>query len=256
MAARGWLLVLVVVAPSALAQTRELPFTWTTRTAEAGQSQLEAWVTPRPIRTDDFLRVDSRLVFTHGLAQNLDTQLSMDFDWEHTLRSSSFDPQVTSLWRWTTWREKSPFAMGGVGRVSLGLDHAEFEGRLLADLHVDHVLLALNVAASRALFWNGRSGIDTRLEESLGLQYRLTSAFAVGLEVRGRSAWAGREYFGTAAYVGPTFTVTTEVLWFTFGAMVQVAAQKATVDAASAEKQVLRDNERFQLRLVLGLPAR
>ena len=250
------ILVLSLWATVASATPRELPFTWTTRTQDVGTSQLEAWVTPRLIRTDDYLRMDSRLVFSHGVTTNLDTQLSMDFDFEHRLLSASFDPQVTSLWRWTTWRQKSPFAMGGIGRASLGFDHAEFEGRLLADLRLDRVLLALNVSASRALLWNGRTGVDTRLEEDVGLQYRVTPALAVGLEVRGRSAWAGREYFGTAAYVGPNITFSYPSFWVTFGMMVQVAAQKATQDADTAEKQELRDNERFQLRLSFGLPAR
>lgn len=221
----------------------------------AGKSQLEGWLTPRIIRTDDFLAMDTRVVWTHGVARTLESQLSMDFDWQSTTLATTFDPRITSLWRWTTWRDPSPFAVSGIGRATVGFNSFELEARLVADLRIDKVLVAINVAAARSLFWNGRTGVDTHLEENFGIRYQLTAGAAVGLELKGRSGWEGRAHAGTALYVGPAFTFTPGPFWLTLGGYWQAASWKADADKGTAERQELRDNERFQVRAVFGFPA-
>jgi hypothetical protein len=246
------LLVVALLSLPAVAAPRDFPFTWTSRTAPAGQSSFEAWLTPRLVRTDDFLQLDTRVVWTHGVSRTLETQLSMDLDFQRTNFTQGLDPKLTSLWRWTTWREGTPFAVGGLGRVSLGLDLFEAEARLFADWKLARVVLALNASASRALFWNGREGVDTRLEESFGAKYLVSPAVAFGLELRAKSSWKQREYQGTAIYVGPALTFTHEKFWVTLGGFTQVAADKANADRPLAQPDELRDNERFVLRLVVG----
>lgn len=246
------LFVAVLLAVPAAAAVRDFPFTWTSRTSAAGQSSLEAWFTPRLVRTDDYFKLDTRVAWTHGVTRTVESQLSMDFDFEGTSKTQGVDPKLTSLWRWTTWRENTPFAVGGLGRVSLGLDQLEVEARLLADLKLERVLLALNVSASRALFWNGRVGVDTRLEESFAAKYVISPGAAVGLEVRAKSSWKEREYQGTAIYTGPSLTFTHAKFWVTLGGYAQVAADKADADRELEEPNELRDNERFVLRLAFG----
>ena len=246
------LLLVVVLSVPAFAGPRDFPFTWTSRTSAAGHSSLEAWFTPRLVRTDDYFRLDTRVAWTHGVTRTVETQLSMDLDFESTNRSQGVDPKLTSLWRWTTWREGTPFAVGGLGRVSLGFNQFEAEGRLFADWRLERVLLALNVSAARALFWNGREGVDTRLEESFAAKYVVSTGVAVGFEIRAKSAWKLREYQGTALYVGPAFTFTHPKFWVSLGGYTQVAADKANADRSLAEPNELRDNERFVLRLAFG----
>ena len=246
------LLVLVLLSVPAVAAPRDFPFTWTSRTSEAGQSSLEAWITPRLVRTDDYVRIDTRAVWTKGVTRTVEAQLSMDMDFEGTTLTRVFDPRVTSLWRWTTWRQDTPFAVGGLARLSLGLGQFEVEGRLFADWQLDRVLMALNVSASRSLLWDGREGVDTRLEESFAAKYRVSPTASFGLEIRAKSAWMLREYQGTAIYVGPAMTFTNPAFWVTVGGYAQVAADKANADRSLAEPNELRDNERFVLRLVFG----
>ena len=176
----------------------------------------------------------------------------MDMDFENTTTTRVFEPKVTSLWRWTTWRQNTPFAVGGLGRVSLGLDQFEVEARLFADWQLDRVLLALNVSAARGLFWNGREGVDTRLEESFAARYAISSTASIGFELRAKSAWKLREYQGTAIYAGPTLTFTNPKFWVTLGGYAQVSADKANADRPLTEPNELRDNERFVLRLAFG----
>jgi len=246
------LLVVALLSIPAVAAPRDFPFTWTSRTATQGQSSFEVWLTPRLVRTDDFAQLDTRVAWTHGVTRTLETQLSMDLDFQRTDFTQGVDSKLTSLWRWTTWREGTPFAVGGLGRVSLGLDQFEAEARLFADWRLDRVVLALNASAARALFWNGREGIDTRLEESFAAKYVVSPAASFGLEVRAKSAWKQREYQGSAIYVGPSFTFTHEKFWVTLGGYAQVASEKAKADRPLAEPEELRDNERFVLRLVVG----
>jgi hypothetical protein len=238
---------------SAAAAPREFPFTWTSESSSAGANQFEAWLTPRLVRTDDYARVDTRLAWVRGVTQHLESALAVDFDVEGTHREHRVDPKVSSTWKWSTWRSPaSPFAMGGVARASVGPDVFEAEARLFADLKVERLLVALNVAASRALFWAGRSDIDTRLEESLGVSFAMSSSAAFGFEFRSRSAWQRRDYQGTALYLGPTLRFTHPVFWVSLGGYAQFAAQKAAPDKPLAEPQELRDNERFVLRLTIG----
>lgn len=248
------LLVVVLLSLPASAAPRDFPLTWTSRTSAAGQSSLEAWLTPRLMRTDDYFRLDTRVVWTHGVTRTVEAQLSMDMDVESVskTRPQTIDPRFTSLWRWTTWREHTPFAVGGLARLSLGPDQFEVEARLTADWQLDRVLLALNLSAARALFWNGRTGVDTRLEETFAARYLVSPGATFGFEVWGRSSWSVREYQGSALYVGPALTFTHPKFWVTVGGYAQVAAEKAQADRPLAEPAELRDNERFVLRLAFG----
>jgi hypothetical protein len=247
------LLSLVLLALPAVAAPRDFPLTWTSHTAGADENQFELWATPRLARTDDFLRLDTRLVWTHGVTRTVESQLSLDLDWERTDKTELFDPKLSNVWRWTTWRTAGgPFAVGGLARLSLAKDLFEVEGRLFADLEVGRVLFALNVAGSTGLLWGGRTGVDTRLDESFAVKVSISPNACVGLEVRGKSGWQRREYQGTALYVGPVLTWTHPAFWVTLGGYAQVASEKAPGDKGLDEPQELRDNERFVLRLAIG----
>lgn len=249
---RPLLLLVLLLSVSAVAAPREFPFTWTSKTSAAGQSSFEGWFTPRFVRTADYFRLDTRVAWVHGVTRTVESQLSLDLDFERTDLTQNLDPRFTSLWRWTTWREGTPFAVAGLGRVSLGLDQLEVEARLIADLHLGRVVLALNASGSRSVFWAGRQGIDTRLEENLGVRYAVSTGVSAGLEVRARSAWREREYQGTAIFMGPALMFTHSKFWVTIGGYAQVASEKAKADRDLPEPAELRDNERFMLRLVIG----
>lgn len=251
---RALLALAIVVALPVTAAPRDFSFTWTTRTSAAGTDGFEAWLTPRLVRFDEtYARLEPRVAWVAGVAKGLEAQTSIDFDVESTLLSAQVDPRLSSLWRWTTWRPGAPFSMGGLGRLSGGPGFFEAEGRLLADLEVGRVLVSLNVSAARALFWNGRSGVDTHLEELFGLRVSVSSTASLGLEARARSGWRERVYAGTALYVGPTLTFTNPRFWVSVGGGVQVAADKAQADRELEEPNELRDNERYVLRLALGV---
>lgn len=246
-------LLVVLVALPAFAAPRDFPFAWTNRTAKAGENGGEVWFTPRIERTTDFVQWDARLAWVHGVTDSLESQLSLDLDVIHTNAGDRLDPRASSLWRWAAWRGvEAPIQIGGQGRFSIAPDMLELEARFVFDVELGKVLFAFNAAGTRSIFWNGRTGIDTRLEENVALRYQFASFASIGLEGRGRSAWAANDYQGTAIYLGPSLTFTAKDFWVSLGGLAQIAAVKNEADKALTEPLTLRDNERFVLRLSFG----
>ncbi|MEW5742909.1 MAG: hypothetical protein AB1938_28595 [Myxococcota bacterium] len=250
-----WVGAVLLVACHAAAAPRDFAFTWTTHLLEAGRDDLEGWLSPRIARVDPgYSLVDMRFVWTHGLENHLESQLSLDTSFENDDRTHSVDARVTSLFRWAPWKADGPVGLGGLVRLSLGTNVLEVEGRFLADKLVGDVLFAANVSASHSIFWNARTGITTRLEESFSVAYVLAPFARLGLEFRVKSSFAYGDYQGTAFYVGPSLAFRFKPVWFTLGAVAQVAAHQAEADRGTSEPLTLRDDERFGLRITLGLP--
>ncbi len=251
------LLLLALVAPFAHAAPRDFPFTWTTRTARAQEHAVEAWLTPRLERTPDFVQFDLRVAWVYGVADTLESQLSLDVDLTHTQGSDTGNARLSSLWRWTTRRrEGSPFGFSTQGRLSLGPSMFEAEGRLVMDLEAGRFLLSANVSFAKAVLWGHLAGADTHLEENLALRFAVASFANIGLEGRARSGWEAREYYGTGIYVGPSVAFSFDSFWVTVGLQAQVAADKSRPELENTlEPLTLRDNERFVLRLAFGAKA-
>jgi hypothetical protein len=247
----------LAAAPPAVDAARDLPFTWSTQTLAPGGKALEAWLTPRIARADpQQLFTDLRALYTTGLLPSLDTQLSLDVSIASNQSSSSADARVSSLWRWAPFKSDGPVGFGVLGRASLGVDAAELELRALIDKRLGRVLLAANGSVSRELFWSGRTGIDTRLEESAGARFAINETASFGLELRARSSFLLGAYQGTGFYVGPTLAFHFSRLWFSLGLEAQVGADKAPADRGNGEPLELRDNERVVGRLVVGRPVK
>lgn len=244
-----------LLAASAPAAERDFGFSWTSRVLDRGRDDLEVWLTPRIARLDPgFSIVDTRFVWTHGVVKDLEAQVSLDLGFQNSDRAHSVDPRVTSLWRWAPFHADGPIGFGVLGRASLGTDVLEAEARLLADKQLGDVLLAANVAAEQSFLWNGRTGVTTRLEATLGVTYAVAPFARVGLEARLKSSFARGDYDGTALYVGPSLAFRFRPLWFTIAATIQAAADQVEADRGTSEPMTLRDDERFVLRFTFGFP--
>ncbi len=247
------LLLVVLCWASADAAPRPFPFTWTSQTLEVGAHDFEAWLTPRIARADDSLVLtDTRVAITTGLAPHLEALWGLDLDFVANKSSTTVDPLLTTAWRWAPLTADQALGVGGLARASLGFDSAELEARLFADKQLGKLLFAINGAASRRFFWSGRTGVDTHLEESVGVRYGVGPTASFGLELSLRSGFQDGAYQGTAVSVGPSFSFSFGKLWLSVGAAAQVAADKAPADRGNGQPLELRDNERFMGRLVLG----
>lgn len=248
---RLFLTAVLGAALTANAAEREFAFTWSSATLAEGHHDLEAWLTPRIGRTaDDFVITELRLGLTTGLPLAFEHSLFLDLPFTSTYGGSSVDARVTTQWKWGPLKATDVLGIAGVVRASLGFDLAQLEARLVLDKRVGQVSLGATASAERSFFWSGRSGVDTRLEESFALRYALGAA-SFGIEFFLKSGFLRGEYQGTGLSVGPMLTVHTQTLAFAIGAVAQVAADKAAADKGNGQLLELRDNERFMLRLIV-----
>jgi hypothetical protein len=250
------LLCLGLFPAAAGAAERDFASTWTTRTLAPGQVELEAWLTGRIARvTDDQAWTDLRAAAVWGLEKHFEAQAALDVTVASTTRTAVPEPRLTGLLRWAPLKSDEVLGLGGLARASVGFDALELEVRLVADRQLGKLLLGVNAAATRRLLWGGRTGVDTRLEETVGVRYAIGAQASFGLELRLQSAFLASDYQGTGIYVGPTFAVRGDGFWVSLGAQAQVAADKAPADRGNGQPLELRDNERFQLRLAVGTRA-
>ncbi len=248
-------LSLLVLSGPALAADRAFPFTWDTATAAPGERHLEAWLSPRLQRVTGvpYAAWELRAGLSAGLTARLDTLLAFDVTLEEFgADRRSVDARATSLWRFAFLGPDAPLGLAGLGRASLGGDALDLEARLLVDKRVGNVVLAANASAAYSALWGGRTGIDWRIEECLAAGYRVGPAL-VGVEARVRTAAEGRQYRGTAFYLGPSFTWARGAVFLTVGAQAQVAADEPRADRDDKEPMLFRDNERFGARVLLGV---
>lgn len=245
--------VVVLGALAGHTAERDFALTWTSATLSAGHHDLEAWVTPRLVRADDaFALTEARFVLTAGLSEWLETSAALELPFLSSPTSSTVDPRVSSLWKFAPWKAGGPLGFGGLARVSVGFDVLELEARLFVDKRLGRLLLAANASYERSFFRIPRTGVDTRLEESVGARFALGEHATFGLELRVKSSFRRLWYQGSAVYVGPTMSFRLAHTWVSVGALAQVAADKAKADRGNGEPAELRDNERFVLRLVVG----
>ncbi len=246
--------VLLLAAMPARAQ-RAFPFSWDTATVATDAHEMQSWVTPRLGRTDTgYLQNDLRFQAVGGVTSRVDTMFGVDVDLiSFGTDSRDVQPRVSSTWRYSLLRATDVLGVAVMGRIGLGLDLAELEMRIVLDKQLGPLLLAFNLSGSRARLWRGRTGIDTRFEQTLSARYQVQSEFSAGVEVVAREALQSSLYQGTALSVGPTFTYASRRWWLALGLLVQMGADKALADRGNGEPLELRDNERFTGRLILGV---
>ncbi len=246
--------LLLIVSLPAWAQ-RAFPFTWDSQTLAPGTHEFQSWVTARYGRQDiGYTEFDLRLQAMQAVTGRVDTMFGLDVDLSSFgLDSRAVEARVSSTWRYSLLRSTEAVGLAVVSRIGLGLDHGELEVRLVLDKQLGRLWLGLNASATRSQFWSGRTGIDTRFEQSFGARYQVQESFSAGVEVRAREALQRSTYQGTAYSGGPVFTWAAKRWWVAFGFLVQAGADKARDDRGNGEPLEVRDNERFVGRLILGV---
>ncbi len=249
---RGRLLALVLLAGPALAAERPFAYTQTSALLEPGQREAQVDGADRLLRSDDYNEVDTRFGFAFGLSKWLEAQLLLDLDIA-TPATGEADALgfVTGLLRARLLDGRSaPLGLAVNVAASVGPDHGRLEARAVADRSFGRLLLAFNALASGSF---GTDATPTRFEESLGLVYQLPTRVGLGLEVRNRHALDPHAHFtGDALYLGPTLSLRRKRVWAATSLLMQVGALKAKAQQGNGEPNEVLDNERFNLRLVLG----
>jgi hypothetical protein len=234
---------------------RPFPFTWTSGTEAKGAASPQLWLTLRSGRPTPFDQLEVRGWVGLGVARNVDVHLGVDTD--VTLRrreEKQLDGRLSALARFRLLEADQLVGLALLARVAVGVASTQLEGRLVLDRVFGDVLLAVNSAFERTIFWDRRDAIETRLEHAFALRLAVSAEVTAGLELRARQALRASEYQGTAVYVGPTLSVRVAGVWLSLGAVAQVASHKADGDRGNGQPIIFRDDERFGLRLVVAAP--
>jgi hypothetical protein len=236
---------------------RPFPFTWTSATQPMGTSAPQLWLTLRSGRTTPFDLLEARGWVALAAARNVDVHLGLEADVVLRRREQKeLDGRVSAQVRYRLLEPNDILGLAILARAGVGVASTQLEARLVLDRVVGDVLLAANSAFERTIFWDRRDAIETRLDHSLALRLTVTSDVTAGLELRARQAFRSADYQGTAFYVGPTLSVSTQAFWLSVGAMAQVASHKAAGDRGDGQPIIFRDDERFVIRVVVAAPTK
>jgi hypothetical protein len=244
-----------MVTSSVASADRPFPYTWTSTTQANQTTDAELWVSVRSGRPTQFERLELRGWASAGISKRADVHFGLEADATFGRREEkTFDGRASGLVRFRLFEPDDVLGVALIGRAGFGVEASALEARLVLDRTLGDVLLALNSSYERTVFWDRRSVIDTRLEHSVAARLLITPAVSAGFEVRGRQAFLSGAYQGSALYVGPTLSISTKWVWFSLGAVAQVGSDKVEGDRGNGQSIIFRDDERFNLRLVVGAP--
>lgn len=239
--------------PSARLVGRAFGFAWQSQTEAKGTGQLAVWFTERFARVTDYTRTEVRVGYSNALGERLQAWLFLDaaIVAQGPATPEQLQPRLSTLWQLQLRPSRDGLGLAAQAGASAGFDGLELELRAIADTQLGAFNATANLSVQQFLAWRASAVGRTRVEGNLGVAYTLFNLVSTGLEVRSRTGWSPQGYDGTGFYVGPTFGVRRGGLWFNFTALAQVAAVKTAADFGG-EPLEMRDNERFQLRLMLG----
>jgi hypothetical protein len=230
---------------------RHFGFLWDAEGPARGQTDVQLWATPRWGRPENFLALDVRA----GALQGLPAGFSLGFFVDATLSSTGATQEPGIDGRLAVHLGKSfalgPARLGGRCEVSGGPNGISVLGVLAADAQLGAFRVGFNADAWTDVPLTG--GGKTRARQTLGLSYLLTNGVSAGLELQNRLSWRRSTYGGDAFLLGPSVGYRGERFWFSLVLLPQVAAVKAADQRGVGDPLELIDNERFSLRLALGL---
>lgn len=236
------------VVPEPVAQVgRHFAYTWDAVGPERGQTDVQLWLTTRWGRPESYLAADLR----GGVLQGLGGGWALGFFVDATPSSTGVTEQAAIDGRLTAHLAAGvtfgPISAGGHWELGLGPNGVTLSALLAADAQLGAVRIGLNAD----VFTDAKE--LTRARQTLALSYTLSNGFCAGVELQNRLSWRGGRYGGDAFLIGPAVAYRGEHLWWSLTLLPQVAAVKAADKKGIGDPLELTDNERFSLRISLGV---
>jgi hypothetical protein len=239
---------------------RHFALTWDTRGPRPGESDVQAWLTPRWGRADDSTWVAVRAGVLQGLPRDFAAGVFIDAfpSTRGVNQDTSIDARLT-LHVQNRGRLGDRVGYGSQAEIGAGVNGLAVWVLAALDADLGAVRIALNADAFTQTGWKSKPGDafgTARVRQTLGLSYTLANGFSAGLEVQNRLAWLEGSYLGDALLIGPAVAYRGTRFWWTVSLLPQVAAVKPDPPRAGAEPLELVDGERFTLRVAAGVVAR
>jgi hypothetical protein len=225
-----------LLAPStAVATPRPLPFTYTTETLGAGETEIEQYADMTPVRALStstgtpvwYAGTQFQTEIEHGITDRLELGLYLVYVPSPGDAYTSTAPMTEG----TGVKERVRFVLGepGAWPVDVGVygelvenDHEfELEAKLLLQRRLGKLRIATNLWAEYEVYYQPQK--DVVLNPTLGATYEITPAVHVGAE-----GWMRVEFpdpaphprpysVGPTTYVGPTLLLNFGRLWWSTG---------------------------------------
>lgn len=257
------LAALLALAAAASANERHFAYTYETATLPKDAKELEVWTTLRAGREDYYSRLEHRLEFEVGLADNLMTAFYLN--WRNTT-VEAVPGSLSTAYEWKgfsnewKWKLSDPVAdavgFALYGEVGYNTDELELEAKTLFDKRVSNWLLAANLVGEGE--FEAEPGEleleEIKLEADLAAAYFINQRLSLGAELRSvnlmeKEADGEMELETMALYLGPTIAYATESWWLSFAIQPQLPALKEEDGGSILD---LSDNERINARLLFS----
>lgn len=218
--------------------------------------ELEIWNTMRIGKNEGYYyRIQPRFEIEYGATDRLTTSLYMNFD-QRTASGNEYSSsplEFTSSSLELRYRLTNPdeffvdpalyfeFSYGGA--------ELEYEPKIILSKRFGDIVTAININTEieRKVI---ESEYESKFELTAGVAYDLSNNIALGLEFRNHRNYS--DIFeiekNRASFLGPTFNIQTEELYFTINFLKQVAGSPPTKDNLD-----LDGHENFEIRFILGI---
>jgi hypothetical protein len=228
---------ILLVAATAHANPRPLPFTYTTDTMPAKQAELELYLDMTPLRAispatsepETFLASAFQSELEIGLTDRLELGLYLTYVPDF---GEQYANQTRIAGAGTGAKQRLRYALAAPGEwpVDVGVygelveneREIELEAKLILHRQFDRLRVAANLSTEYELYFSEQR--EWVVNPSLGASYELSPAYHLGLE-----AWTRGEYptnpkpasrtfgLGPHVYIGPTLLMNLGKVWWTVG---------------------------------------
>ena len=218
--------------------------------------EIEIWNTMRIGKTEGYYyRMQPRFELEYGATDRLTTSFYFNFNQvtasENSFNSNPLEFSSSSLE--LRYRLSNPGELfidpALYFEFSYGGAELEYEPKIILSKRIDDIITVINLTAEIE-----RKIIDyeheSNFELTAGVAYDLSNNIAIGLEFRNHRNYQDIfEYEkNQATFLGPTFNIQTEELYFTINFLKQVSGSPATKDRLD-----LDGHENYEIRTILGI---
>lgn len=226
------LLILVLGANIASADSRRFAWSYESTTSPAGLGEYEQWVTWKTDKDTDaeYDRLEFRQEFEYGLTDRL--QLGFYFaNWRRTTTAAGTTTQVRSssaeLIYNLTDPANAPVGAALYAEVSLGQEVFELEAKLLLEKSLGRTLLVANTVLESE--WEHEQWADDKgvFEQTIGVSHQITPRVMLGAEGLLEIEIEDWEEAGDPLlYLGPNASVRSEKWWITTSPLFQLSSEE------------------------------